>query len=47
VILNTAALLQTAGLADGLLDGARMARESLASGKAAETLARFVEASRD
>ena len=46
VIINTAALLRTAGLATDLLEGASMARESLVSGKAAETLARFIEASR-
>ena len=46
VIINTAALLRTAGMAADLLEGASMARESLDSGKAAETLARFIEASR-
>jgi len=46
VLINTAALLRTAGLAADLLEGASMARESLDSGKAAETLARFIEASR-
>ena len=46
VIINTAALLRTAGLAADLLEGASMARESLVSGKAAATLACFIEASR-
>ena len=46
VILNTAALLMTAGKAATLRDGAALAREALESGRAAETLKRFVEASR-
>jgi len=47
VILNTAALLQTAGLAPTLREGAALARDALASGGAGQVLARFVEASRD
>ena len=46
VILNTAALLRTAGLVETLLDGAAVARDALASGGAAKVLAKFVEASR-
>ena len=45
VILNTAALLHTAGLAISLLEGAALARDALASGGAARVLAEFVEAS--
>ena len=47
VILNTAALLQTAGLVATLREGAALARDALASGGAGQVLARFVEASRD
>jgi anthranilate phosphoribosyltransferase len=47
VILNTAALLNTAGLAATLLEGAALARDALASGGAAKVLAEFIEASRD
>ena len=46
VILNTAALLMTAGKAATLREGAALAREALGSGRAAEALERFVEASR-
>ena len=45
VILNTAALLMTAGVAPGLRDGADQAREALASGAAGRVLDRFIEAS--
>jgi anthranilate phosphoribosyltransferase len=45
VILNTAALLRTAGLAETLLDGGALARDALVSGRAAKMLRRFVEAS--
>ena len=45
VILNTAALLMTAGAASTLVDGAAMARDALRSGRAAQVLARYVEAS--
>lgn len=45
VILNTAALLLTAGKAATLLEGAAMAREGLASGRAAAALERVIEAS--
>jgi anthranilate phosphoribosyltransferase len=45
VILNTAALLMTAGLAGSLRDGAEHARDVLASGDAGRVLDRFVEAS--
>ena len=47
VVLNAAALLQTAGLASSLRDGAALARDALASGGAGKVLADFVEASRD
>jgi anthranilate phosphoribosyltransferase len=46
VILNTAALLMTAGKAETLGVGAALAREALESGRAADALQRFVEASR-
>ena len=46
VILNTAALLMTAGKSATLREGAAIAREALASGRAAKVLERFVEASR-
>ena len=45
VILNTAALLHTAGLAGNLVEGAAVARDALASGGAAKVLAQYVEAS--
>ena len=45
VILNTAALLLTAGKAATLTDGADQAREALLSGQAGVVLDRFVEAS--
>jgi anthranilate phosphoribosyltransferase len=45
VILNTAALLRTAGLVSTLLEGAALARDALASGGAAKVLADFIEAS--
>jgi anthranilate phosphoribosyltransferase len=47
VILNTAALLNTAGLAATLREGAALARDALASGGAAKVLAEFIETSRD
>jgi anthranilate phosphoribosyltransferase len=47
VILNTAALLHTAGQASDLREGAGQAREALRSGAAGKVLERFVEASRD
>ena len=43
VILNTAALLMTAGIASDLTEGAGQAREVLLSGKAGAVLDRFVE----
>lgn len=46
VILNTAALLMTAGNAATLKEGAALARDALASGRAAQVLEHFVEASR-
>lgn len=46
VILNTAALLMTAGKAATLKEGAALARDALASGRAAQVLDNFVEASR-
>jgi len=46
VILNTAALLMTAGSAATLKEGAVIARDGLSSGRAARVLDRFVEASR-
>jgi anthranilate phosphoribosyltransferase len=46
VILNAAALLMTAGKAAGLREGAELARDALASGRAAQVLQRFIEASR-
>jgi anthranilate phosphoribosyltransferase len=45
VILNTAALLMTAGKAGSLREGATLARDALDSGAAGEALDRFVEAS--
>jgi anthranilate phosphoribosyltransferase len=47
VILNTAALLYTAGLAATLRDGAALGRDALASAGAGKVLADFIEASRD
>ena len=47
VILNTAALLSTAGKAASLREGAEQAREALRSGAAGQVLNQFVEASRD
>ena len=46
VVLNTAALLTTAGRAATLREGAALARESIASGAASGALHAFVEASR-
>ena len=46
VVLNTAALLHTAGLASSLLEGATQARDAIRSGNAGSVLDRFVEASR-
>jgi len=46
VILNTAALLRTAGKAQTLREGADMAREAIRSGAASAALRKFVEASR-
>jgi anthranilate phosphoribosyltransferase len=46
VILNAAALLMTAGKAATLREGARQARDALASGAAATALECYVEASR-
>ena len=45
VMLNSGALLATAGLATGLADGVAMARDALASGAARRLLGAFVEAS--
>lgn len=47
VILNTAALLLTAGKAGSLIEGAALARDALASGGAIRSLECYVEASRD
>jgi anthranilate phosphoribosyltransferase len=47
VILNTAALLLTAGLVPTLRDGADRARDALLAGNAAAVLDAYVEASRD
>lgn len=47
VVLNTAALLQTAGTAGSLIEGASMAREAVKSGRASQALELYVEASRD
>jgi len=46
VILNAAALLLTAGLAESLRGGALLARDALLSGRAGHLLDAFVEASR-
>ncbi|KAG9016790.1 anthranilate phosphoribosyltransferase, partial [Tulasnella sp. 427] len=43
VLINTAALLKIAGLATDWKDGVRLARESIESGKALETLTTFRE----
>ena len=45
VILNTAALLMTAGIADDLVEGARLAREALDAGKPGQLLDAYVAAS--
>lgn len=45
VVLNTAALLMTAGLVPTLRDGAARAREELAGGGPKRVLARYIEAS--
>jgi anthranilate phosphoribosyltransferase len=45
VILNAAALLMTAHVVPDLLEGASAARNALQSGRAAEALERYVEAS--
>jgi anthranilate phosphoribosyltransferase len=47
VIVNTAALLLTAGMASTLREGAGLARDAIASGRAIQALDQFVEASRD
>ena len=47
VILNTAALLHTAGLAATLRDAAAMARDALIGGDAGKRLDQVIEASRD
>jgi anthranilate phosphoribosyltransferase len=44
VILNAAALLMTAGKAVDLREGADLARDALASGRAGQVLERFIEA---
>jgi anthranilate phosphoribosyltransferase len=46
VILNTAALLLTAGKAASMRDGAALARDALLSGAGGKVLAAYVEASR-
>jgi anthranilate phosphoribosyltransferase len=46
VILNTAALLHTAGKAGTLSDAAGEAREALLSGNAGKVLDRYIEATR-
>lgn len=43
--MNAAALLLVAGIAKDEIDGVRLARESIQSGKAAEALELFREAS--
>ena len=45
VILNTAALLMTAGKAANLRDGAEQARDALASGRAGGVLDAYVKTS--
>ncbi|MGZ2412778.1 anthranilate phosphoribosyltransferase [Sphingomonas sp. F9_3S_D5_B_2] len=47
VVLNTAALLMTAGQDESLREGAARARQAIASGAVAKALAAYVEASRD
>ena len=47
VILNSAALLMTAGVVEGMREGAELARESLGNGAARQVLKRFVEATND
>jgi len=47
VVLNAAALLHTAGLAQSLKDGAVLASDALASRAAAQVATRFIEASND
>ena len=47
VVLNTAALLHTAGKAGSLKEGAAMARDAVKSGRASATLERYIEANRD
>jgi anthranilate phosphoribosyltransferase len=47
VILNTAALLLTAGKAASLREGADLAREALQQGRASAALRQYIEASRD
>ena len=47
VLLNTAALLHTAGKANSLVEGTQIARDAVKSGRAIETLELYVEASRD
>ena len=47
VLLNTAALLHTAGKAHSLVEGTEIARDAVESGRAIGTLALYVEASRD
>jgi anthranilate phosphoribosyltransferase len=46
-VLNSAALLQTAGKFATLREAASVAREALLSGEAAKVLDRYIEASRD
>ena len=43
VLLNAGAAIYAANVADSLADGVARAREALASGRAAQALARFVE----
>ena len=47
VVLNTAALLHTAGKASSLKDGAAMASDAIASRAASLLAMRFIEASND
>ncbi len=47
VILNTAAALVVAGIAESALEGARQAGEAVASGRAREKLTHWVEAARE
>jgi len=47
VILNAAAALVVAGIAESALDGARRAGEAVASGRAREKLGRWVDAARE